>query len=318
MHAAIGILIAAACLILLGCTSLARQSPGKPFTFVVLPDTQFYSLRYPDIFAKQLTWVKEQKEARNIACVIHEGDITDGSTEKEWKVADQAMSVIDGVVPYCMVMGNHDYGKSDPAHRNAARFNKHFGIQRFEKQPWYGGHFGEGNENAFYLIRVEGMDFLILCLEFGPRDEVLEWANRVVAEHKHHRVIVVTHCYMYLDGTRVGKGDKWNPHDYGVKGNDGDEIWEKFASKHKNIFLVLSGHIVNEGHGRLASIGSNGNKVDQILADYQEMENGGNGWLRIMEFRPAENKIVVTTYSPFMSQYAEDPENRFEIEYSMN
>ena len=27
-----------------------------------------------------------------------------------------------------------------------------------------------------------------------------------------------------------------------------------------------------------------------MLADYQDLPNGGNGWLRIMEFRPADNR----------------------------
>lgn len=303
-----------ACLIMSGCAGQPRLLPEEPFTIIVLPDTQNYSAHYPDMFVEQLKWIKEQKDERRIACVIQEGDITNGSSENEWKVADQAMSVIDGIVPFCMVMGNHDYLGS-PAKRNSGSFNKHFGPQRFEKKSWYGGRFGEGNENAFYLIREKGMDLLVLCLEYGPRDEVLEWANRVVSEHRNHRVIVVTHCYTYSDNTRVGTGDKWNPHQYGGGFNDGDEMWDKFVKKHGNIFLVLSGHILNSGLGRLTSVGDKGNSIHQVLANYQMKPHGGDGWLRIMNFLPAEKKIVVTTYSPVLKRYAEDADNNFELEY---
>ena len=40
------------------------------------------------------------------------------------------------------------------------------------------------------------MKFLILTLEFKPRDETLAWANRIVAEHPDYRTIVVTHGYL--------------------------------------------------------------------------------------------------------------------------
>lgn len=313
------ILVVAVAAILAQILFAGEAEERKPFSIIVLPDTQLYSLHHPKIFVEQTKWIKEQKETLNIACVIHEGDITHCNTEKEWEVADRAMSILDDTVPYCITLGNHDLGPGGSAkNRDSALFNKYFGIQRFEKKPWYGGHFESGNENAFYFIDAAGMKFLILCLEFGPRNEVLQWADNIVAKHKNHRTIIVTHCYTYSDDSRVGEGDKWNPHNYGCKGNDGDEIWENFVRKHKNIFLVLSGHILNDGLGRLASIGDKGNKVYQILANYQMKGDGGNGWLRIMKFLPTENKIVVTTYSPVLKQYANDAQNQFEIKYSMD
>ena len=37
-----------------------------------------------------------------------------------------------------------------------------------------------------------------------------------------------------------------------------------------------------------------------------------------MKFLPAENKIVVSTYSPVINQYARDDQNQFDIEYAMH
>ncbi|MEI7900893.1 MAG: metallophosphoesterase [bacterium] len=313
-HTAGGVLIAAMCLAAPVYAGLPLQPAAKPFAVIVLPDTQNYAARFPDTFTVQTAWIKEQKDARNIACVILEGDITDRCTEPEWKVADQAMSVLDGVAPCCMVMGNHDYEQCKPSKRDATQFNRHFGSQRFDKKPWYGGHYGEGNENAYYLIPAGKTNLLVLCLEFGPRDEVLAWADKVVSGHKRHLAIVVTHSYTYSDDTRTGTGDKWNVHEYGCP-NDGDEMWDTFVKNHENIVLVLSGHILNDGLGRLTSVGVKGNKVHQILANYQMKPNGGNGWLRIMTFLPAEKKIAVTTYSPLLKQYAEDADNQFEVAY---
>ena len=154
-------------------------------------------------------------------------------------------------------------------------------------------------------------------LEFGPRDETLAWANQIVSEHPRHRVIIVTHSYMNFDETRVGEGDKHNPHTYRFGGNDGDEMWEKFVSQHKNIDLVLSGHILGDGAARLTSDGKAGHKVHQVLANYQMRPDGGEGYLRVLKYVPKENRIYVSTYSPWLKREMSDEQNQFVLEYDM-
>ena len=193
-------------------------------------------------------------------------------------------------------------------------FRKYFPVSRLESKSWYGGHYGDGIENAYYFVDAGGMQFMVLCLEIGPRDEVLDWANRVVSENSDKRTVVVTHIYMYVDNTRVSEGDHWYPGGYG---NDGEQIWEKLVRKHANIFLVMSGHCLDDGLGRRVDDGDNGNPVHQILANYQTYENGGNGWLRIMQFIPGEDKIFVRTYSPILREFKTDEKNEFTIEYDM-
>src|SRR5512147_1592342 len=54
----------------------AGTAPGS-YSFVVLPDTQFYSSAWPDIFRAQTQWVVDNRAAENIAFVLHTGDIVD-------------------------------------------------------------------------------------------------------------------------------------------------------------------------------------------------------------------------------------------------
>lgn len=296
-----------------------KDEAKKPFTIIALPDTQIYAQSFPDIFIKQTEWIKENREKLNIVCVLHEGDITNHNSEPQWKNADKAMSILDDVVPYCMAPGNHDTGPGGGRGNFETEFlDKFFPPSRFEKKPWYGGVYEKHSiKNAYYYIEANGTRFLVVCLEFGPRDKVLDWANKIVADNERLQTIVLTHNYMYSDDTRVGEGDAWNPHGYPNGGNDGEDMWEKFVSRHKNIFLVVSGHILHDGLGRLTSTGKNGNKVHQVLANYQMRPKGGSGWLRIMTFVPDKNKILVTTYSPLLEQYAEDAQNKFELENKM-
>jgi hypothetical protein len=162
------------------------------------------------------------------------------------------------------------------------------------------------------FFSAEGTDYMVLTLEFGPRDTVLAWADSIVDAHPRHKVIVNTHCYMYYDNTRLGSGDQWSPHNYAIDKNpgdvnDGEEMWEKFVKKHENIFLVLSGHVLGTGTAYLVSDGDKGNKVYQILTNYQKSVvgslNGGNGFLRIMTFDPDSQKLLVQTYSPYLDSF---------------
>ena len=72
------------------------------FSIAILPDTQHYSQRFPEQYHAQTKWIVEQKQARNIACVLHLGDITNTSAPAEWEVARQAMRQLDREVPYFM------------------------------------------------------------------------------------------------------------------------------------------------------------------------------------------------------------------------
>jgi hypothetical protein len=308
----IGILAAVCIFSGIGCAVTREEAAQarEPFTIVVLPDTQVYAESFPDHFRAQTKWVSENREELNVLCVLHEGDVTNRNSEKEWTVVDEAMSTLDGVVPYCIALGNHDLGPDGHAqNRDCELFAKLFPPAKFEKEPWYGGCLDGDMRNAWYPFETGGMKFLVVCIDFFPPDEVLEWASEIVEEHGDSRVIVVTHAYLGGDGLRL-KGNTWE-----CGGNDGERIWEKFVKKHENIFLVVCGHTWPNTYTK--AVGDNGNTVHEVLADYQGEPEGGNGWLRLMKFVPDENRIVVETYSPVLGQFREDDKDKFEIEYDM-
>jgi len=238
----------------------------------------------------------------------HVGDIVQTDHPDEWKIAGKAFKTIDGAVPYVVVPGNHDLagGKADS---RRTHFNEHFAPARFGKQPWYGGHYGKGGENSYALFEAGGMKFLIIALEFAPRDEVLDWANGVVVRHPGRRCIVVTHAYLD-NGRRITNAAMG----YKLKGNSAEGMWQKFVSRHKNIFLLLSGHATN---CRLDSAGKHGNIVRQVQSNYQFARNGGHGYLRLMIFVPGENRIDVQTYSPAINRYATAAADMFSLDYEM-
>jgi hypothetical protein len=291
------------------------------FTVVLLPDTQRYAKHNPAMFLSQTRWIRENVAALAIRFVIHLGDIVDDNTDAEWRVADEAMGLLDGVVPYTVLPGNHDFEKSEDGQRRvklAPKYNAVFPPRRFRHQPGYGGHRGVTNENNYSFFSAGGRNFLVLALEFGPSDEVLEWAAGIVRQHADKQVLLATHAYMYDDDTRLGPGDDYSPHKSDLKYNDGEQIWEKFVRRHSNICIVVSGHVKGEGVGRLSSRGDHGNVVHQMLSDYQHLPSGGDGWLRLLKFVPAGKKLVVRTYSPWLQKFHDHPRQSFELELNQN
>ena len=316
------------------------DNPKDFFTLVVLPDTQGYAdtrhretqKHWPDIgdqracFFKQTEWIKKNHRARNVALVAHVGDITQTEHDDEWEIADAAFKTLDPVVPYVLCSGNHDMGYSPKLRKTCqsrgSQFSRYFAPSRFTRNPLYGPlfalekqvHFRETGktENYYLYFRAGGMDFLVLTLEFKPRDEALVWASQVAKQHPDHRIVVVTHGYLTKKG-RHSESDG-----YPIKGNSGKAIWEKFVSLHSNIFLVLSGHA---GESRLTSKGSHGNAVHQIQSDYWYFDlpriKAGSGFLRILTFRPDEDIIEVETYSPVLDEFLNRPSSKFLLPYSM-
>lgn len=180
---------------------------------VLLPDTQTYTSNYPEIFKSQTSWIAEN--AKNIAFVLHQGDKTDNNSESQWKVAVESFSKLDGKVPYTFAPGNHDTGEGGKTlDRNMTMLNKFLPYKKFSKAKSFGGAFIPGEmENTWHTFKAGGFNWLILSLEFGPRNKVLEWAAGVIEKHPKHKVIVNTHAYLYSDDTRMSeKGNyKWIP-----------------------------------------------------------------------------------------------------------
>lgn len=291
------------------CTHSCAEERKDSFSIVLLPDTQNYAEKYPDTYVAQTMWIREHLKDENIKFVIHLGDIVQTSTkEVEWKNANRAMKLLDDVVPYSVAPGNHDMVVKS---RDTKLYNEIFSPARFKGKAWYGGHMGEANDNNYCFFEAGGMKFMVLNLEFAPRDETLEWAGKIAKRYSDHRVIVATHCYM-----RPKERDTSCATAYKIKGNSGEQMWQKLIRKQPNIFLVVSGHVL--GVGMQTSVNDAGGKVLEMLTDYQGLSNGGDGWMRTLRFEPGENKIHVITHSPVLEKQNEDPKESFDLDYEMN
>lgn len=267
------------------------------FTIIVLPDTQYYSEDYPEIFTNQTQWIVDNKEILNIRFVIHLGDIVNkGLKKKQWDNANKSMSILDDDnIPYSITLGNHD--SSDKT--NYSYYGIYFPVSRYENRSWYGGNY-DNYHNNYQTLVIDGQRYMFISLDYCPDNKTLDWADKVIKENSDSFTILVTHGFLNSD-----KPPKREIHVCGST----DYIWNKIIKDNKNTRIVLAGHVHSE---RMRSdYNSFGEPVYQILSDYQDNEKGGGGYLRIMEFDMENRVIGVKSYSPYYNKYKKDDNSEF-------
>ncbi|TWU26017.1 metallophosphoesterase [Bythopirellula polymerisocia] len=327
-------------------TDPATVSPGS-YSIAILGDTQNYSQFRPDIYSLQTQWLADNASSRNIQMVLHVGDVVNFDDTTQWNNAAAAMSTLDNAqVPYAIAPGNHDYANN----RNVTQFNQanRFGSgSPYANQSTLGGNYpAEPNSmlNTFHTFEANGEKTIIMALEFGPRDEVINWANAVLDSHPDHRAILLTHAYMFdggrwFDASHVDPNDPmsptydqirdgevnhtesiYNPHSYGwaTGANDGKELWDKLVKGRENMPLVITGHQFDELDGFPYQLeqADNGNDVYQLLVDQQNRTTGGEGWIRFLEFSADGHTVTVKSYSPYLDQWSYASDEFFTIELS--
>ncbi len=260
------------------------------YTFVWMSDTQFYAESYPEIFMKQTEWIADMQKELNIKYVFHTGDLVNQSTKKkQWQNADKAMKVLDDHhIPYGVLAGNHDV---DQVNNDYSAFYKYFGEHRFKDKPYYGGSY-LNNRGHYDLISAGGNDFIMVYLGWGITDEGIQWVNDVLAAHPDRKAILSFHEYLLATGTRHPMGER---------------LFKKIVVPNKNVLMVLCGHY----HGAQTYVdeidddgdGEPDRTVTQMLADYQAGPEGGQGYMRLLQFDQKNNRILVNTYSPYLDDY---------------
>lgn len=335
----------------------------ESWSLVMLPDVQNYVKwgRNQPILDLMTAWIEENIDTLNIRMVICVGDLVqnnekinndyDGnqSTQRQWESVSRSFSKLDGKVSYIAATGNHDYSIDKKGNRSS-RYSEFFTIDRNylnQKILVQNSRNEEGKptlENAAYEIKdLNGKDYLFMTVEYGPRDTVISWAKKIsgMEQYKNHRTILVTHSYLNKEDSHISGEIKWlywepynidnmiqkSPHIRLPKANNGKQIWEKLVQPSSNIEMVLSGHISGEGYR--VDKNSASKPVHQILFNTQSVGggsrqgNGGDGWLRILEFFPDGKTVHVKTFSPFFGispstqamAWKKDERNDYTIEF---
>ena len=312
-----------------GFVATQQQAPFEPsadaaWSMVIMPDIQNYTSRndsHLNILKGQTQWIKDNKEEFNIQVVLQEGDITNNNTEDSWWAnAREGMSTLNGVVPYIVATGNHDYNTGQPG-RNT-QYNTYFkATDNPLVNPATGGilagTYEPGRlENAYYSFTApDGREMLIFSLEMWPRDAVVIWAKGVAQQPQYadSTAVLLTHAYLNSGAGYWDVGSEAYEMD---GGNDGQQLWTKLVDVAGNFEMTFSGHVGGDGVAYRVNESNAGDDVHQMLLNSQFEANGGNGWMRVLEFLNDGETVRLRTYSPHFGLQRTNAANSYSITIS--
>jgi hypothetical protein len=306
--------------------SIPFDAPAGSWTLAVMPDTQSMAAYVPMEFTRQTEWIAAHREKHNILFVAHEGDLVEVPGERAmWINAQTSMQVLKKAkIPYCILPGNHDLmGKN----MRETLLNEYFSAEDYSNSEAFGLFEPGKMENSWHEFTTPTGKHLLLALEFGPRNAVIDWADQIVKQRPDRKTIIVIHSHLDAGSRRYdwktwGTKQMYSPYSYDIalngNVNDGEDVWNKLLRKHRNIYMVLCGHELNQGTGYLISQGDYGQRVHQVLANYQmgvqpDRPYCGGGYLRLMQFHPDGYTIRVKSYSPWLDEWLTTKDQQFTI-----
>ena len=331
-----------------------RLENPDSFSMILFGDTQTYTkftFNQP-ILELMTAWTASHKDVLKIKATLCTGDLVERNdnllvnherlgqkngntpTMDMWQSVARSFGRLDGVMPYILATGNHDYGFDSSENRNTF-FNDYFPI--LKNKCWRDCLVATAPnaqgvmslENAAYEFDDKNWGkILVVSLEFAPRNCILDWAKKLTKsdKYKNHKVIILTHSILSTNKKVVKIVEK-----EGYKlpePNWGKAVMEKLVSDSDNIKLVLCGHSGDPDrfYSNLDYKNAKGRNIPVVMFNPQScggwFGNGGDGWIRIMEFMPDGKTISMRTYSPLFAVSAttqdfawkKDKEAQFKIE----
>lgn len=192
----------------------------EPFSFVVTPDTQGYSVSTYDNTAKLYDYIKANEP--DASFLLHMGDVVeDGNVSDEWQYFfDAAQNLLD-TLPIMATPGNHDGASYD---RDFVQYKSRFDYTTLRKPS------GLSSTTNGTVYSFEYGDALFISLNsFAPSaDNTIQWeflANEVATTTKKWKIV-----YLHV-----------SPYDPGASHYQVDNATGKKLSD-AGIDLVLAGH----------------------------------------------------------------------------
>ena len=278
-------------------------------------------------------WVAENADDKKIKHVFTLGDLTEFSSandpnlsyaakdpatsnasgDKEWIIVKNAISQLDGVVPYSIVRGNHDDYQIDDFFNYEAYTENFDGFYREES-----GTYKDSITNSYRLVNLGGYKFIFITLDFNPTRAVVTWLDEILTTYSDHKAIITTHTYIDMENNLatvrnlqgVLVAGKYN-------GAAPDWIWKNCLKNHENVLMTVCGHLDGRDTHFVMTEGDNGNKIANLMVNPQlyDKDTQPTGMLFFMHFYNGGTTVKTEYYSTFLDLYRADSHYEWEIDY---
>ena len=272
-------------------------------------------------------WLIQNQRTRRISYVFGLGDTIDTLTSypesynpsvnnpREWELASGQINMLNGIIPYSIVRGNHD----DEGGYHKYICNDYYVSQMegFYYDPLLPATAGNSMSNSYRKIEICGHKYLMLSLDYQITDGVKSWANEVISSNPDYHVIVSMHAFVAKWGG-IWQGAIGQANEFNVTEEvffDGQALWDDVFSRHENVFMILSGHASVPDPVIRTKTGENGNEVLCILVDPQtEDEVDPSGMVLMLNFKGGGAEIEFEYLS---TSKTEKPYLRAENQYTI-
>lgn len=312
-----------------GCSDIVELEPpsvdmdkmdADSEIIAVMGDVQCYTYEshYLPYFQHTMNWLSLADDmGLNINSLIFTGDLTENNSAKNWEAFHSCVKDIATRIPVVCCSGNHDYYWESGASYINNRFDTPFTqyvtfdnakaviVERFEKDCM---------ENIVEENYILGERYDILSLEFGPRSEVVQWAERHVQSHPDRKYILLTHEFLWGDGRVVGDDECWAVKQLrNTTVSTPMGLWNELIKDNNNIALVLCGHNGFSAINYMTN--AVGRDVPLILFNLQYQVNGGDGMVELWTAKEGSDSISVGVYNTITNEWCAVPETKFKFKY---
>lgn len=284
---------------------------GEEYTVIHIPDTQNYfsSDTYVPAATAMTDWIATNRASSNIVAALQVGDVSnDGleaqilrSTNMMYRLSNPVTTGLAEGIPWGIITGTHDSPYT--------AWQTYYGTNYFRDKSYWGGSYTNGdNQYNYILFTGGGVDMIAVGLSQKADEDAgaMAWARSILNLYSNRPAIVYTHALINPTTRPV-------PSTYAA-GGPGIYNGVKDCT---NVVMIIGGHTY--GHGWLEE--TNGTRVIQLLtADYQQVGGYGQGYFRLMRFRPSVGAVDFWSYSPYLTNVMTDavyPDSQFSFTNSM-
>lgn len=284
----------------------------------VFGDIQYLTMNKTDVevYQKSVDWIQRKRnEGWHFNCILYTGDITSTNLPYQWQHFLNSTSLLAQEIPIIPITGDHDYtwenGIIDD--RKSTHINEYLQLPTTTSKivAWYEeGHL----ENIVVENTIHGQRLDLLVLEFGPREEVVAWADAYVKAHPDHHFILMNHEYLESYGGIRTRNLKCELRLRNTSYLTPEQLWNKLVKCNDNIWCVLCGHV---GSLYALTIANNdfGREIPQIEHNIQAEAYRFDNWLMLWEFPADCDSANVFIYNTQTERYFEDKKILFKFKY---
>ncbi|MDR2202302.1 MAG: metallophosphoesterase [Clostridiales bacterium] len=311
----------------------ALKNPDN-YNFAVIPDTQntvkFVSGRNETgdenpygVLDKAAAYTAQNYRSMNLKAMLHIGDVVENHTA-EWQYQNYAATLktmTDAGIKIQLTRGNHDQGGG------AGLYAKYFrnSTSDYAKAAKSYVHFEkDGSQllNSYMKVSAGSYTYLFIQLDNFKNgtgsaqtgqgnenaqfnDDQKNWLKGVLEANPDLPTVIFCHNMFSVSGSEPSK---INVDGYWI----GEQIWN-IVKDYNQVFMMVAGH--NHGSGWITKENTAGNDVFMMLVDYQFGYNGGNAYYRFTEFDEANDKIYLSTFSPYAASLSQNEKTPYDLNY---